>query len=76
MRKLSGYLSGMPLVAKVSDVESLQKIAEGAHADVPPFNVSRLIALALIEKDRDGAMRITDKGLMFLPPAMRTKVPK
>jgi hypothetical protein len=50
----------MPLTARQSDLEWLKRVSEGDR-DVPPFNISRLIALGFVEKNQS-AFRVTERG--------------
>jgi hypothetical protein len=55
----------MPLSPKKSDIAGLALVAEGKSTDVPPFELSRLVAMGLVEKAKD-AMQLTQKGIELL----------
>ena len=63
----------MPLTPKQSDIDALAKIAAGDGQPVLPFEVSRLVALSLVEKHADGSMKVTEKGLEFLNASRRPR---
>jgi hypothetical protein len=61
----SNRLPVMPLTARQSDLEWLKRVSEGDR-DVPPFNVSRLIALGFVEKSDGSALHVTERGTEIL----------
>ena len=55
----------MPLSPKTSDIASLALIADGKPVEVPAFELSRLVAMGLVEK-RDAGVNLTEKGVELL----------
>ncbi len=55
----------MPLSPKKSDIASLALIADGKPVEVPAFELSRLVAMGLVEK-RDAGVNLTEKGVELL----------
>ena len=63
----------MPLTPKQSDIDALARIAAGDAKPVLPFEVSRLVALSLVEKRPDGSVQVTEKGREFLSASRRPR---
>lgn len=55
----------MPLTARQSDLEWLKRLSDGDR-EVPPFNISRLIALGFVEKNEGSAVHLTERGVEVL----------
>ena len=60
----------MPLTARQSDLECLIRVADGDR-EVPPFNVSRLIALGFVEKGDANVLHVTERGSEVLAAARK-----
>ena len=60
----------MPLTARQSDLEWLIRVSEGDR-EVPPFNISRLIALGFVEKRDANVLHVTERGTDVLASARK-----
>jgi hypothetical protein len=56
----------VPLSPKKSDIASLALIADGKPVEVPAFDLSRLVAMGLVEKRDAGGIHLTEKGVELL----------
>ena len=65
----SNKFAVMPLTARQSDLEWLTRLSQGDR-DVPPFNISRLIALGFLEKS-DSSVHVTERGIEVLASAKK-----